>query len=376
MSSADIPPPLIVISQLPPPVHGSTVMTQVLLQALGELGEEAVLVDRRFSTSIEDVGAFTLRKVAAAVGLVARLARASGGRRPRIAIFFITTRLASFLVDCALAEVLRLRRVKTIAYVHARGYRELAARGRWMARRVARLLGNAHTVVCLSESLVADVAPWVSSDRVVCIPNTPLEVPANAGRGGGDAPPSDIVLFLSNLLPDKGAADFIAMAALASRELPSARFDIAGAPTDDAYAAELKNAAADVAASVHFLGPLGGEAKWRALRDASVLVFPSWDDAQPLTIAEAFAMGTPVVAYETGGIVDMIVDGRQGYLVPQGDVAGLARRVQELVGEPRRRAALSDAAMATFHDQYSHDVYRRRWRELLVRVRDEAEAGE
>jgi glycosyltransferase involved in cell wall biosynthesis len=361
--------PLVVISQLPPPVHGSTVMTRVLMDALNAIGEEVTLVDRRFSTSIEEVGAFTPRKVVAAVGLVARLARAIRGRRSQLAIFFITTRWASFLVDCVLAEVLRLRRVRTIAYVHAQGYRDLAARNRWMARRVARLLGSAHTVVCLGDAVVADVAPWVSAERVVCIPNTPLEVPAE--HPSGDIPRDDVVLFLSNLIPEKGAADFIAMAAVAGRELPGARFDIAGSPTDDAYVAHLRDAAADVPASVRFLGALHGDAKWRALRDATVLVFPSWDDAQPLTIIEAFAVGTPVVAYATGGIVDMIDDGRQGHLVPPGDVAQLSRRVQELVGDPHRRAVFSAAARATFREQSAQEVYRQRWRELLMRVRED-----
>ncbi len=368
MTTATPRRPLIVISQLPPPVHGSTVMTQSLMNTLDELGERPVLVDRRFSSSIDEVGVFTLRKVVAAIGLVLRLARATRGGRSPIAIFFVTTRLASFLVDCVLAEVLRLRRVTTIAYVHTRGYRELADRNRWLARRVARLLGSAHTVVCLSESLVADVAPWVSADRVVCIRNTPLEVPADETTRESSA--DDVVLFLSNLIPDKGAADFIAMAAIACRELPGARFDIAGAPTDDAHVAQLRDAADGVDASVRFLGALRGDAKWQALREASVLVFPSRDEAQPLTIVEAFAVGTPVVAYATGGIVDMILNGRQGYVVTQGDVAELAARVRDVVDDPRQRAALSAGALASFRDEYSHEVYRQRWRDLIARVRE------
>src|SRR5690606_17277143 len=83
---------VVVISQLPPPTHGSTLMTKVFLEVLDDLGIEWRLVDRRFSRTVGEVGSFKLRKVGAAAGLVTRLLTRLLRRRPAACIFFVTTR--------------------------------------------------------------------------------------------------------------------------------------------------------------------------------------------------------------------------------------------------------------------------------------------
>ena len=99
---------LLVISQLPPPVHGSTVMTEVFLGSLDRLDVQWTLVDRRFSASIDEVGKVTARKAVAAVGLMGRLTKAIVSKNPSAVVFFCTTRTVSFFVDWLLSEIIRI----------------------------------------------------------------------------------------------------------------------------------------------------------------------------------------------------------------------------------------------------------------------------
>jgi glycosyltransferase involved in cell wall biosynthesis len=82
-----------------------------------------------------------------------------------------------------------------------------------------------------------------------------------------------------------------------------------------------------------------------AFRRCLFAVLPSTClDACPTTVLEAMASGRPVVATTTGGIVDMIVDGDNGLLVPPGDEHRLAEAMARLLNDPDLRARLATGA--------------------------------
>jgi glycosyltransferase involved in cell wall biosynthesis len=67
-------------------------------------------------------------------------------------------------------------------------------------------------------------------------------------------------------------------------------------------------------------------------------------DACPTTVLEAMASGRPVVATTTGGIVDMVVDGETGLLVPPGDEYKLAEAMARLLNDADLRIRLAVGA--------------------------------
>lgn len=86
------------------------------------------------------------------------------------------------------------------------------------------------------------------------------------------------------------------------------------------------------------LGTLASDEEIRtAYCGADLFMLPSLEDNLPNTILEAMACGTSVVAFDTGGIRDMIEDGVNGFLVPSGDTKALAQRVLNLIFDSDRR---------------------------------------
>ncbi|MGM7777330.1 glycosyltransferase family 4 protein [Arthrobacter sp. KNU-44] len=341
-------------------------MTEVFLRSLGELEIEWTLVDRRFSASINAVGKFTPRKILSAFGLANRLIGALLSKRPRTVVFFCTTRSMSFVVDWFLSEILRLAGVKTVNYIHTQGYKGLAERNvlfSWMTRR---LLTTASKTVCLSQSLYNDISPWVAQDSVWFIANTPRDVP---GFPIVRSTNPRHITFLSNLISGKGIDVFLDIAiALASKYLDVV-FDIVGAPSDNGQIPQLEKMVHDAgfADRFNFAGPVHGPEKWKYLQNSTLLIFPSQlVEAQPLTIIEAFASGTPVVAFGIGGIVDLIIDGKTGALVKVGSNQDMLRSIEGLLSAPELLESLGQCALDEFDRHFSADTYTKRWSEVLA----------
>jgi len=78
---------------------------------------------------------------------------------------------------------------------------------------------------------------------------------------------------------------------------------------------------------------------------AEATVMPSYYESFGMVALEAMACGSPVVASRVGGLTTTVKDGVTGYLVPEGDAAALADRLERLLHDPKTRARLGRAAV-------------------------------
>jgi glycosyltransferase involved in cell wall biosynthesis len=83
------------------------------------------------------------------------------------------------------------------------------------------------------------------------------------------------------------------------------------------------------------------------LTGADVFLFASRADGMegmPATVIEAGIAGIPVAGYAVAGVPEVVVDGATGFLVPPGDVDGLAERVVKLLGDDKGRRMIGESA--------------------------------
>jgi glycosyltransferase involved in cell wall biosynthesis len=84
-----------------------------------------------------------------------------------------------------------------------------------------------------------------------------------------------------------------------------------------------------LASRVHFAGPLSGDSKWSAYRDADIFVLPSQNENFGNTAAESVAVGTPVILSDRCGIAPLLAD-IAGLVVPHNQ-ARLASAIESLL---------------------------------------------
>jgi glycosyltransferase involved in cell wall biosynthesis len=117
-----------------------------------------------------------------------------------------------------------------------------------------------------------------------------------------------------------------------------------------------------------FLGYQEDVAPYYAAFDA--LVLPSANEGTPVSVIEALAAGTPVVATRVGGVPDVVRDGEEGFLVETGAIDEVAERLGRLARDPQLRQRLGRSGRSRVLKRYAVerllDDVDRLYRELLV----------
>jgi len=101
---------------------------------------------------------------------------------------------------------------------------------------------------------------------------------------------------------------------------------------------------------------------------ADVFVVPSRQDNLPNTVVESQACGTPVVAFNIGGLADMVIHHENGWLARPFDIKDLAQGIAWVLGDESRRKALGRAARATAEARFAEAVVAEKYQALYRRV--------
>ena len=201
---------------------------------------------------------------------------------------------------------------------------ELARRARPLARSIVR---RARIVICPSTAL-ADEARALGAQEVRVIPSG-VDLPAEVGK---EASPAE-VLYVGRLSEEKGVLELVAATG-------GMRLVVAG---DGPLRERVPGALGFV--PHHELSPLYAR--------AAVVACPSRREGFGVACAEAMAHGRPVVASAVGGLLDLVVDGETGLLVPPGDADALRAGLARVLDDAQLRRSMGAAARKRAEEKLS-----------------------
>ena len=173
--------------------------------------------------------------------------------------------------------------------------------------------------------------------------------------------PGDYHLLVSRLVERKGVRK--ALTAARSLELP---LWVAG---DGTMRAEVEQASLESGGRVRYVGWADREKLARLLAGARSLWLPSlW--AEPFGIAglEALSVGVPVVASRVGGIPEWLDNGRDGFLVPPGDVKELVRAARRLEQDHGLAAEMGRAGAERVAQEFASGPLMKKLKEFYSQV--------
>ncbi|MHB0949295.1 MAG: glycosyltransferase [Gemmatimonadaceae bacterium] len=235
----------------------------------------------------------------------------------------------------------------------ARGIRAAQRPMRWTLRRSAATTAVSRWLAEEAEALTGvlpDVEPMPVAVHRFTPPPAGMRV-------------TDRLLFVGRLNAQKGAELLLG----ALRELPGLTADIVGDGPDRAQLVT-RAEALGVAGRIRWRGERPHEELPEFYRGASALVVPSTEEGLGLVAVEAHLCGLPVVAFDSGGLRDVVIDGVTGVVARDRSPSGIARAVSTLLARPDGGAALAGEGRRRALERFAPGAVARRYRAIYERV--------
>jgi N-acetyl-alpha-D-glucosaminyl L-malate synthase BshA len=173
-----------------------------------------------------------------------------------------------------------------------------------------------------------------------------------------------LVCHVSNFRPVKRIMDVVETFERIAAKVPSRLLMVGDGP--DRSRAEAYARAHHLRDRVFFLGNVPNLEE--ILGSCDLFLLPSESESFGMAALEAMASEVPVIATATGGLPEVVIEGETGYLLPIGDVEGMATRGIEILGNDELRVTMGRRGRQAAIDLFDEDKIVPRYREMYERV--------
>ena len=344
---------ILCILQLPPPLHGASMMNNyVVTSKIINKNFTLDVIDLQFSKSIQQLKKFSLHKVFKAFCYAIIIIKKLVKFKPNLVYFTPSLNGYSFYRDAFYIFLLKAFKAKIVLHLHGKGIQKNIQKS-FLTKYIYSLFFKNTDVICLSLILSLDIQN-VFTPAPYIIPNG---IPEEAKINKNDIKeknPIPQILYLSNFLQSKGILILLkALSLLKDRgyifsgRLVGASGDLT-VETIEKIIYDFK-----LAPFVEVAGPLYNEDKINAFKNADLFVFPTFNDAFPLVILEALQFNLPIITTFEGGIPDIISNNEEGLLVESQNVEMLAVKISLLLNDQNLRSKMGKRGYDKFKNTYT-----------------------
>lgn len=374
-------PHILFITPLPPPVHGSAMVSQYIKDSELIQGEFACdFVNLSTSRRMDEIGKGGVKKLLRFVGSFFVLFYKLLVHRYDLCYLAITCHGVGFLKDAPFVLLCKLFGRKVVIHQHNKGMSGCIER--WPYRWLIPYVYKRTRVILLSWYLYPDIEKAVKREQVVICPNGIPETVSgerlvasedNVERGSGVccSSPTVNLLFLSNLIPSKGVYVLLDACKILMHRGVAFQCNFVGGESKEMDRRVFGEAVKERGLEGHVLyhGPKYGEEKEHYWSMADVFVFPTFyhNECMPLTILEAMQHGLPVVSTDEGAVPDMVADGENGFICRRKDAEGLAQALELLLQDEALRHRMGAEGYRRYKENFTLQCFERRFVECLRR---------
>jgi glycosyltransferase involved in cell wall biosynthesis len=253
----------------------------------------------------------------------------------------------SFWRNSIFVFISRISRAKLILHSHSSRFDVFFQDSGWLGQFYIKcILRFADLILTVSRSwqgYFEDLTPG----RTIQVLYNPIKKPEEITV---DEKRQKAILFVGHIEERKGIYDLIHTAPIVKTNHPEVEYLIAGiGELEKARELARKLMVQD---HVRFLGYIQGPDKEDAFRRATLFCLPSYHEGLPVAILEAMAHGLPIVATEVGGIPEQVTHGVNGFLINPGDIDGLTKKLNELLGDGDMQARMGQQSLAMIEETF------------------------
>ena len=354
---------ILFVLHCPPPVHGSSIVgLQIKESKIINEAFSCKYINLGTSKTIEEIGKKRVVKFFRYLAILFQIFWNVILNRPDLCYFSITAKDFPFYKDASLALLVKAFGIRIIYHFHNKGVS--LRKDKYVDDLLYRLTFKNSIFILLSKYLYPDIQKYVIKEHVYYCPNgMPDE---NVICNKKDESNVVELLFLSTLMESKGIFVLLEVCRILQQKNLVFNCTIVGGTGD--VSEQLLRSKLYETDLINYVGEKNGKEKEDVFAKTDIFIHPTFEDCFPLVLLEAMQHSLPVVSTFEGGIIDIVENGKTGYLVPQKDPEALAEKLEYLIRNPDLRKQMGSAGRLKFEREFTLEKFELRLKEILQKV--------
>jgi len=355
-------PTILVIGPTPPPFHGVSVATDVVLKSALRKRFRLCHLDLADRRGIQHVDKPDFHDVVLFLKQWWKLLAILRKERPSVAYLPVSQSTIGFLRDSLLILPAWIAGARVVLHLHGGNFKSwYDSRGFLMKAVVRMVLRRVSYVAVLGDSLRHLFDGLIASDRIAVVSNG-IDWPAvHKPAPELNKPRRYRILHLSTLNRLKGAPILLAAVPHVLKVRQDVEFNFAGPWSHEENRREAESFVAHHGLSGHveFAGPVSTLDHKRSIySSADLFVFPGLQqEGQPLVVLEAMASGLPVLFTDRGCLKETVIEGESGFEVRRNDPQHLADRILWFLDHPEELERMGRNARERFERLFTSERF-------------------
>lgn len=367
-------PRILFIAPLPPPVHGSAVVSQQIKDSK-KINEafQCDWVNLSTSRNMGEIQRFKFIKLWRMFSSIVKTLWLLTTRNYDLCYIALACYGKPFLKDAPFALLCKLFQKKLVIHQHNKGMSRDVYR--WPFRWLLPLVYRNARVILLSWRLYPDIEKVVKEEDVLICPNgikvntnnhQNAKVNTNRKEETNEVPK---LLFLSNLIESKGVIVLLNALKILLERGYSFQCDFVGGETKEIDAKRFDEEVTDRGLNnvTFYMGKKYGKEKWDVFKQSDIFIFPTYygNECFPLVLLEAMVHHLPVVTTNEGGIADMVVNGKNGFICERKDPKSLADCIAILLNDKNLCQKMGNEGYRILKERFTEEQFEKKMLEIL-----------
>lgn len=364
-------PKVLFIIHLPPPVHGAAVAGNNIKESqLINVSFDNHYINLTTANSLVDIGKIRFKKLYSIISLWIEVIQTLNKNKFDLCFITINSNGLAWFKEMVIVFLTKLFRVPIVYFYHNKGVDSYA--NTTLKKQLFRFQFKNTKTILLSPLLFYDVSAFIKESDVFYCPNG-IKNQSLIIKEEFNIEKSKIatILYFSNLIESKGVYVLLdACQMLKDRNIPFRCIYVGG--EGDITAIQFGNKVWQMGLQndVFYQGKKFGLEKEKAFAEADIFAFPTFyhNECFPIVNLEAMQFELPIISTFEGAVPEVILDGVNGYLVPQRNVEILAEKLEVLILNPELRNEMGSAGKKMYEEKFTLEIFEKRIVEILQTV--------
>lgn len=346
-------PTILILGKLPPPIMGPAIATQIILNSSLNNDFNLVHLDTRMNTEVATMGRWSFSKMFRSISIYFEFFQKIKQHQPQIILVPISQTTMGFFKDAPFIWLGKLMGKKVLIQLRGSNFNNWIASASSLTKSVVKTtLKKCVGVIVLGNNLKHLFKDYFAPEQIFVVPNG-----ANYKLQTKNTTTLN-VLYFANFLPSKSFDDVLkALVILKQKGIANYNFQAAGAWDNETFKQQcVAIIEENQLTNVELFSPQSGVAKMQLFANAAVFVFcPKMPEGHPWVMVEAMANGLPIIATDQGAIVESVIDGKNGFIVPAESPEAIADKLALLINDAELRNHFSANSKKNYNANFTEE---------------------